>query len=179
MKKNAIVLLSLLLTLWLCACTGSDGTYTVGKGGMTFTVDTVNGTVSDGTHTYEYTFSGDSSSYGVTITYPNGSTYYWARSGNIGHGGWSDDYDEDAYADGDTLCDVIAAGAPAPADPTNWFLVLFLIAVGIFNAAAPETAWYLEYGWRYKDAEPSDAALTAARAGGIFAIFVGVCMIFL
>ena len=49
--------------------------------------------------------------------------------------------------------------------------------MGIFNAAAPRAAWYLSYGWRYKDAEPSDAALVVARLGGAAAITAGVILL--
>ena len=40
-------------------------------------------------------------------------------------------------------------------------LILLLEAVGVFNLAAPRAAWYAEWGWRIKDAEPSDRALVA------------------
>ena len=56
--------------------------------------------------------------------------------------------------------------------PRNW--ALLIIAVGIFNMVKPESAWYMEYGWRYKDAEPSDLALTVNRFAGGFAIFIGL-----
>ncbi|MGN0250750.1 MAG: DUF6199 family natural product biosynthesis protein [Oliverpabstia sp.] len=46
--------------------------------------------------------------------------------------------------------------------------------MGAFNTAAPSVAWYLEYGWRYKNAEPSDLALGLNRVGGIIAIIVGI-----
>ena len=55
-------------------------------------------------------------------------------------------------------------------------LVILLILVGIFNIALPDVAWYLQYGWRYKDAEPSDAALVFNRIGGVAAIIMAVIM---
>ncbi len=55
---------------------------------------------------------------------------------------------------------------------------LILILLGIFNMAAPEAAWYLEYGWRFRDAEPSEAALLFARIGGGFAIVIGLFCLF-
>lgn len=57
-------------------------------------------------------------------------------------------------------------------------LAALLLAVGIFNTAAPQTAWWLEYGWRFKDAEPSDLALGANRILGVVLIFIGgVCLL--
>ncbi len=174
MKRVVILLLSLLLTLSLCACSGSPSTYTVEKGGKTFEVDSKNKTIFDGTHTYEYTFSGDSSSYRINITYPNGSSYFWNHSGYSGHGGWSNDYDEGLYVDGGILRDVIVEKAPNPSNPSKVLVMILLIGIGAFNTAAPHAAWYLEYGWRYKNAEPSDLALGLNRAGGIVAIIVAI-----
>ena len=61
----------------------------------------------------------------------------------------------------------------------NPLLGLLAIAVGIFNLAVPRTAWYLSYGWRFKDAEPSDAALALGRLGGGIAVFAGLLLFFL
>ena len=56
---------------------------------------------------------------------------------------------------------------------------LLAIAVGAFSAAGPHTAWYWSYGWRYKNAEPSDLALSAERIGGVIAVVVGVLLLIL
>ena len=177
MKKTILVLLSFLLVFALCGCGETATTYTVEKAGIAFEVDTENSTISDGTYTYKYTFSGDAESYAVKITYPNGSTYYWNQSGTSGQGGWSDDYDRDLYVDGGTLCDVAAAKAPKASAPTNVFGVLLLIGIGVFNLAAPQAAWYLSYGWRYKNAEPSDTALIMARVSGVAVLVIALLMI--
>ena len=52
-----------------------------------------------------------------------------------------------------------------------------LCVLSVFSVASPHTAWYWSYGWRYKNAEPSDLALTAERIGGVIAIVVGVLLI--
>ncbi|MBO5253428.1 MAG: hypothetical protein J6C51_05740 [Clostridia bacterium] len=52
--------------------------------------------------------------------------------------------------------------------------VVLLIALGLFAVLSPQTVWYLEYGWRFKDAEPSNLALTLNRIGGIVSIALGV-----
>ncbi|MBE6962450.1 MAG: hypothetical protein E7445_08365 [Ruminococcaceae bacterium] len=54
-------------------------------------------------------------------------------------------------------------------------LILVLLAVGIFNTVSPHTAWYLENGWRFKNAEPSDLALGMTRLAGI--VFIAVAII--
>ena len=180
MKRLILCLLCLLMVLSLCACSDSNAntTYTVEKYGKTFEVNTQEGTIFDGKNTYAFTFSGDSSSYRINITYPNGATYFYGFNGNFGSGGWSDNYDEDLYVGGDTLCDVIAEKAPSPSNPTKVLAIFLLIGIGAFNVASPSTAWYLEYGWRYKNAEPSDMALGLNRFAGIIAIIAGIIMIF-
>ena len=176
MKRIAVFLLGLLLMLSVCACSEAATVYTVEENGISFEVDTEKGTISDGTHTYRYKFSGDAESYGINITYPNSSTYYWSQSGTSGHGGWSDDYDADAFVDGDTLCDVILQKAPAAPGSSNALAVIVVIALGVFGVISPQSVWYLEYGWRFKDAEPSNLALLLNRIGGIAAIVLGIFM---
>ena len=183
MKKTAIFCLAVLLALTMCACSpaGSGSTYTVTKNGTDYTVDQENGTISDGVNTYQFTVSGNTSAYGINITYPDGSTYSWHTQANsngtgFGSGGWSDDYDADRYVSGDELCDILVVGAPQARKTINP-LCLLLLAVGLFNILSPRTAWDLSSGWKYKDAEPSDTALGIARLGGIICCLIGGVML--
>lgn len=178
MKNVVVCLLSLLLTLSLCACSNTDTTYHVEARGKNFQINTEKKTIFDGTYTYEYTFSGDSSIYEINIIYPNGSKYYWTQSEMFGHGGWSDDYNEELYVNGTILCDVVVTKAPKPSNPTKVITIILLIVLGAFDAAFPHLSWNLGYGWRYKNAEPSDIALKLIRVSGIVIIVIGVCMIF-
>lgn len=171
--------LSLCLLLALCSCVGGEvsNTYTVEKHGTIYTVDQAAATIHDGKYTYQFTFDPYGDGYKAEITYPNGATYYWTNSGSFGHGGWSEDYDEVTYADGSELVDVIEEGRPKRSDPKPVGIILLLIAVGLFNVTAPSAAWYLEYGWRYKNAEPSELALAANRIGGAIALVAAVLML--
>lgn len=183
MKRVVLFLLSFLLVIAFSACSDEEQTYTysVVKDDKIFEVNYVEKTIFDGTHTYQYTFSGNTDSYSITITYPNGSTYYWNHNGMVGSGSWSDDYNDAIYASGDTLCDVIVVQAPKASkasNPSKVFAAILIIAIGIFNVASPRTAWYLEYGWRYKNAEPSDTALAFNGLSGIIAIIIGIFMLF-
>jgi len=56
-------------------------------------------------------------------------------------------------------------------------LGLVVIGVGMLVTAFPEGAWYLTHGWRFQNAEPSDAALIFERFGGIVTVIVGIVMI--
>ena len=184
MKRFAMLLICFLMGLSLCACgaeTDTDRTYTVERNGRTFTVDPAAQTISDGEYTYGYEVSAGGSSAEIEITYPNGAAYYWTQRGSITTGGWSGDYDETRYVSGDILCDIVGRGAPAPAgtaSPGKLFLILFCIPLGIFHIIWPQAAWYLEYGWRFRNAEPSDLALGFNRFGGIVLVIVGVIAIF-
>lgn len=183
MKRCYRWLVILAVMLFLCACSVSEkpSTYSMVKNNTTFTVDMKNQTISDGTYIYRYELSGTSAGYQLSITYPNGSTYHWQTraSGMItsGYGGWSDDYNETVYVAGDVLRDVLEVQVPEEKEPKNVIVIFFLIIIGLFNLAAPETAWYLEYGWRYKDAEPSETAIAFNRIGGGIALVVAVVMI--
>lgn len=178
MRKVYVFLLSLLLVFSLCACSSEENPNirTVSVDGVVYTVDVEQGTITDGHYTYEFTVSGPS----TNITYPDGSTYYWTENGQFGHGGWSEDYDEDRYVDGDTLCDVLSKAVPSSRSSEKPVLIIFLLlVVGVFNAVAPHASWYLEYGWRFRDAEPSELALGVNRIIGIVCIVIAIGMIFL
>ncbi len=173
------VLVIILSCVGLCACSREEpGPKTVVYNGKTYTIDEEAGTISDNKYTYTYEVSGSGSSASYRILYPNGSSYYWTWSGNMGHGGWSDDYDETLYEDGHTLVNMLDMEQPRESEPKNVPVIILLLIVGIFNTAAPQAAWYLSDGWRFKDAEPSETALDLTRFGGIVAIIIAVFMMF-
>ena len=182
MKENKCTLfvrifLLVVLCVFICACSREEaGPNTVVYNGALYTIDDEAMTISDGTHTYRYEGRGNGSSYSYTIYYPNGSSYYWTWSGNIGHGGWSDDYDENLYTEGRILMNVLETQMPEESEPKNIILIIFLLIVGGFNAVAPQTSWYLSEGWKYKNLEPSETALDMTRIVGVIAIVIAVFM---
>lgn len=178
-KRLCPVFLSVLLCLTMTAC-GKEDTYTVTRGNSTYTVDTVNTTISDGEYTYQYDLSGSAEKYRLEITYPDGSTYWWNQNDGIGHGGWDYDYSENRYADGDVLRDILEEGMEDGGPALRFLPVsILLAAVGLWGLISPYSAWYVSHGWRYKDAEPSEAALAVERFGGGFAVFLAVVLLFL
>ena len=179
MRRVILLCLSALLLL-LTACGGSrrDGDPSVfEKDG--YTVDLERQTITHGEDVYTFSVSGGGSSSTIRIIYPNGASYFWTWSGNSGHGGWSDDYDPARYTDGDTLMALIDFRPEPEGSGGSPLLALLLLAVGLFDLISPRTAWYLGYGWRFKDAEPSDAALVLYRVGGVIAVLAALIVFFL
>ena len=97
MKKLMCLLVAVLTALYLCACAEKkeQTVYTVAKGDAVYTVDTENGTISDGTDLYRYeiSFGGGSGSWRIDVTYPDGSTYWWEETENSGTGRCSADFE--------------------------------------------------------------------------------------
>ena len=60
----------------------------------------------------------------------------------------------------------------------NLFLGAVLVLLGLFAVLSPKNIWYLSWGWRYKGAEPSDAALMLERLGGVVVTAVGLLVCF-
>ncbi len=178
MKRFRMIMLALLLSLSLLGCAAKQTNYTVTVRGTQYAVDTVQKTITEGENVYRYKVSGGSS-FGATITYPNGATYSYSQSGTSGISSWSDDYAEDVYTPGNILVDILQEDAPKRTDPAKVLAGLILVAVGVFDVIAPRVSWYLGYGWRYKNAEPSDAALVFARIGGAIVIVIGIALLFL
>lgn len=52
-----------------------------------------------------------------------------------------------------------------------------LICIGSWETARPYDHWYWQFGWRYKNAEPSDEAIGRIAAFGIIQIVMGVIVI--
>lgn len=157
--------------------------YAIDVYGATYIVDTENCTISDGTYTYGYEYAASGSS--VSFTYPNGEVYGASITvasngiGGMSAGAISADYNySSGYTDPLTLYRALTSPRETErASDTNPLVALLLCGVGIFNLAAPKASWYLSYGWRFKDAEPSDAAITLSRIGGGIAIVIGVIML--
>ncbi|TCZ76577.1 hypothetical protein E0485_13365 [Paenibacillus albiflavus] len=59
-------------------------------------------------------------------------------------------------------------------------LIIFLLIViifGIINIFSPQAGWYLTIGWKFKDAEPSDAALFVQRLSGIIGSIIAIIVL--
>lgn len=174
----------LVLVLLLTACgQGGASVQDVMYGGETYTVDTENQTITHDGAVIQVTWierGGNDQKW--TFTYPDGSAYWWEQSGGVVMGGWlygCDSERSEQYADGNVLREVwmqsLQNGFQWGANPLPGLLLILFGAVG---AAAPKAVWYLDCGWRYRNAEPSDLALLVHRVGGGIAVLVGLVLLF-
>lgn len=193
-KRISIFLLAALFILSLCACaektqTDLNAPYSVAREGTVYTVtpiDNDKGTITDGTNTYSYRYDASGSGYSVTFTYPDGETYRCMENGGtsggavFSSGSTSLDFDFDKYPDGMTLKRVLEQSPSVKREKKstkNVGLILFLLVVGVINTAWPQAVWYLETGWKIKDAEPSEAALSWGRIVGVVLLIIAAVMI--
>lgn len=193
-KRISMSLLAALLLASLCACAGKKTQsalepYTTGWDGAVYTVtpiDNDKGTISDGTNTYSYQYDAAGSGYSVTFTYPDGETYRCVENGGtsggavFSSGSTSLDFDFDKYPDGMTLKRVLERSPSAKNEKKstkNVGLIFFLLVIGVINTAWPQATWYLETGWKIKDAEPSEAALIWGRVVGVALLIIAAVMI--
>lgn len=89
----------------------------------------------------------------------------------MGTGGASLSYDSAKYTDGMTLHTVLEKQLPERKTEKN-ALILLLLLLGAANTAWPKGAWYLETGWKFRNVEPSEAALLFNRLAGIAMLVV-------
>ena len=187
-KQISIILLAALVILSLCACAEkkketSLEPYSTGWDGVRYTVTPISndkGTISDGTNTYSYRYEADGSGYSVTFTYPDGEKYTWKENGSSARGETSLDFDSGKYPDGMTLHNVLERSPSAKSEKgstKNVGLIVFLLVVGVINTVWPQAVWYLDVGWKVKDAEPSEAALTSERVVGVGILIIAAVMI--
>lgn len=173
MKQLKLVLPLLFLALVLSGCAGDPRPYEYTAQGISVWVDPVAGTILHDGETIRYTTSGHGDNIHYTITYPDGSSYWWTDSGYVGAGGWSDDYREDKYLPGDFLVDALKQSAPREKQGSVGIGFL-LICLGALNFFLPEMSFHFGYGWRFKNAEPSEGYLTFTRISGAIAAVAGL-----
>lgn len=186
--KRCLILIFALCLLFLPACGGEaskdSGADTVEYNGKTYIVEynpnSPSGTITVEGMVCEFFVTGSGDSLDFKVTYPDGSTYWWKEDGVMGYGGWSDDYDPPYYAEGDVLWKVLDMESPAERQSRGGaiFLGLLVIGAGLIDVIWPRTGWYLSHGWRYKNAEPSEAALLLGRLGGIVVVLLGLGIMF-
>ena len=183
--KSKLMLLCLVLVLLLCACgqtaEAPSNTRSMTVNGTAYTVDDAAGTISDGANVYAFSVEYRASGSRVSFTYPDGSSWWHETKTNTEVGGWSDSYapEEHGYAEGEVLYGVLTSDSPETREKSgpNPLLALLLLAVGAWGTASPRSMWFVEHGWRYKDAEPSEMALGANRVTGIVCLLIGVVML--
>ena len=177
MRKYSFILITFLL-LTLTAC-NQDNNYTITKENKTFIIDTVKQTISYNNDIYEYEINGSS----YEIIYPNKSKYWYSKEENngvtIGIGGSSSDYNETEYIPGSLLIDIISEINSSIFSQKNTLFIFILLIIGFWNLISPYSSWYISYGWKYKNAEPSNIAINLTRTIGILIILLTVVFIFI
>ena len=129
---------------------------------------------------YTYAVDGSRKNPTITITYPNGATYFSGENASD----WSDNYDETLFTPGKELVKLIRPSYTAVRKgPGAWNFIMAAICIvtGLFDAIFPRKAWALDHlfkAWQYKSTEPSNDGLTMTRFGGIILIIVGVILFF-
>ena len=139
-----------------------------------------NGTVIGGTpqkegDVYHYTFEDEN----ITITYPNGATYWESATTTGAVIGWDDDYDPERYIDGDILARQLTQAYQY--SRKNWdsvlvvgFFSLIIIVLSILDIKHPDVLHRMRYGLWVQNAEPTEFALTISRLCGVVAIVLAV-----
>ena len=183
MKKVVLLVVCMLLLLSLCACSGSKEPYTVKEGWRTFEIDPEVGTISHKEDVFRYDISNDPDGYTLTITYPDGSTYFVKQqefnSGTHRTSGHSEDYDAMRYVDGGILYNALENELPAPLFPGNPVLGFILIILGALLILIPKLFWWLKIGWLLNDAQPAKYTLIVFQVIGVLTILFGIIKLFI
>lgn len=175
--KKTMLIFALVAVLLLAACSPAaelSATREVEKNGRIFTIDAENRTITQGNDVYAYQDDGST----FSVVYPNGASWYYAYEGAFQTSGWSNDYDSLRYVEGDVLMELILGDTGAKRSESVSggliFLSLLFWAMGLFALLAPNAAWFVNRGWWFRNAEPSDSAIIVTRISGAAMIILGI-----
>ena len=182
MKKNLIIFVMLFGVLISISSCKNASVYDVKIAGVSYEVNSIDKTINDGKYTYQYSFSGNKAYYTIRITYPDNFEYTYTHSGQTGTDSWNGNFNY-VYTKPETLCNVILADVPKPINAEIFFakVISFLtfIGIGIFFILFPDVIWKLKWGWRYKNSEPSEAAIKTNQFIGVIAIIASIIILFI
>ena len=185
MKK--LIALLLLVALLLTGCAGATGPVTYEYQGRDLTVDLDHGRIIDGQDLYRFERRDTGDGEEFTVKYPNGASVYrlYRDNGHISGGVVGNSTaSTDGYIDIDDLCAIIGDtgsdfGAGGIAFENILLILMGVAAVvfGIFCMGNAEGVWQMSEGWKFRNAEPSDLALSMTTIGGVISLIVGIGMI--
>lgn len=171
-----ILLLLCLAALLLTGCGSRETEFSVEKRGVTYTVNTENGTISGGGYNCRYTLSEDKES--VTIRFPNGNTQTkYKDQGSLLVGGSSTN-DFALMKAAEDMADILVDTDDGP----YWrgiLIAILGIGMGLGMILKPDAFWKFKFRWQLAYGEPSDAALWSIRISGIVLLLVSVILLFI
>lgn len=184
MKRMGLLVLAALMCVFITGCGKRSGLISADVSGLgqDVTIDRAEQTITAGEDVYRYSASDTQ----VSITYPNGYVYSETSYGDgTASASWRTPVNapgilgaqDIGYLDEDKLVALIRG--PSYGFGGGVLPGLLLMGIGILNLAAPKFGWTLSYGWRYKNAEPSDAALILRRVTGALTLVIGIVVLFL
>lgn len=168
MKRFMLIFCVMTLAL-LCACGREPLSPVYEKNG--YTVDTQAQTITKGEDVIRYSYGYNGV---ITFTYPDNTTTSWSQNGT---GTSSLFFDFDRWPGALDLIDVLDRD-DLPEPKTGNPLGLLLIPLGVLQAVFPQAFWFINHGWKFKDAEPSELALGLGRAGGVLVAIIGLFLLF-
>jgi hypothetical protein len=87
---------------------------------------------------------------------------------------------EIGYIDENYLVDAILKymGMKSKESTTGIFVIFISAAAGLWGIISPGSLWYVSYGWRYKNAQPTQAAIILNRIAGVILLMIVIFKIF-
>lgn len=129
---------------------------------------------------YIYSIDGSKNEYTISIDFPNGAETTHSHGDNFSTStGGNIEPPESKYFILDALV-AIKFNTNVKTE-FNGFKILFsiaLVGLGLWCVFSPKTAWYVNMGWHYKNAEPSDMGLKMFSVVGVIIIITGVVTMF-
>lgn len=112
----------------------------------------------------------------ISVTYPNGEKANASYGDNVG--GFGSFGNVSGYPDIDDFRDLVLVDNSLEFNGGQFLISLVLIIFSLICVISPEVGWYLNRGWMYKKAEPSDLYLGVGRISGVIGCIIGILLLF-
>ena len=172
-----ILLLLCLAALLLTGCGSQETEFTVEKSGVTYTVNTENGTISGGGYNCRYTLSEDKES--VTIRFPNGitQTKYKDQGSLLVNGSSTNDFALMNAAD--DMADIVLDLTDRSPNWKGLLIAPFCFGLGLLMVKKPHAFFRFKWRWHFQDPEPSNLGLWSQQLSGVILIVLSVILFFI
>jgi len=171
--QKIIFIFSFFLFLGACSSQKNQSFTFYSEHGL-FTINFEEHTISHLNQSYSFEIIGDK----TTIFFPDGSTFWQEKTISGYSGELTSNQGLDYSSSGEELMEALSSIQTHRHSNGSIFPALFVFVISLLQICFPKVSWHLSYGWKFKNAEPSDSALMMTSISGVIGIIFAFFLLY-